>query len=94
MMLEILDLGMKLAVILSAPIIAIMFLAEFALAIVSRFAPQVQVFILAMPIKSSLAIGILIFYMPLMMSYAVDQQGLFQTLFDRLFEMMRVARDL
>ena len=32
-----------------------MFLAEFALAMISRFAPQIQVFILAMPIKSALA---------------------------------------
>ena len=38
-----------------------MFLAEFALAMVSRFAPQIQVFILAMPIKSILAIFVLIF---------------------------------
>lgn len=94
LILGVLDLGMKLAVILAAPIVAIMFLAEFALAMVSRFAPQVQVFILAMPIKSALAIMVLIFYLPLMMSYSIDQHRTFQTLFDQFFEMMRVARQL
>lgn len=94
LILGVLDLGMKLAVILAAPIVAIMFLAEFALAMVSRFAPQVQVFILAMPIKSALAIMVLIFYLPLMMSYSIDQHRTFQTLFDQFFEMMRVARSL
>ena len=92
-MLAVLDLGMRLAFILSAPIIAIMFLAEFALAMVSRFAPQVQVFILAMPIKSALAMIVLLFYMPLMMSYAIDQNTMIQTLFDRFYDLMRFTRD-
>ncbi|MFM2281244.1 MAG: hypothetical protein RLZZ444_3475, partial [Pseudomonadota bacterium] len=60
--LQIMDSGMRLMFVLAAPVIAIMFLAEFSLAIVSRFAPQLQVFILAMPIKSALALMILIFY--------------------------------
>jgi type III secretion protein T len=47
-----------------------MFLAEFALAMVSRFAPQVQVFVLAMPIKSMLAIFMLIFYASVMFPYS------------------------
>jgi type III secretion protein T len=92
LMLGILDLGMKLAFILAAPIIAIMFVAEFALAMVSRFAPQVQVFILAMPIKSALAVVVLIFYMPLMFSYAVGQHGLIAGLFDQLYQIFRIAR--
>lgn len=90
--LGVLDLGMRLAFILSAPIIAIMFLAEFALAMVSRFAPQVQVFILAMPIKSALAMIVLLFYMPLMMSYALEQNLMIQSLFDRFYELMRITR--
>jgi type III secretion protein T len=39
-----------------------MFLAELSLALVSRFAPQLQVFFLAMPIKSALALLVLILY--------------------------------
>ena len=62
LMLAILDKGMRIMFIIGAPIVAVMFVAEFALAIVSRFAPQLQVFILAMPIKSLLAIFMLIFY--------------------------------
>ncbi|WP_163850629.1 type III secretion system export apparatus subunit SctT [Pseudooceanicola aestuarii] len=91
---EVIDRGMRLMFILAAPVIAIMFLAEFALAMVSRFAPQVQVFILAMPIKSALAVLILIFYIPLMMSYALKQHSSMAVYLDRFYEIMRTARDL
>ena len=50
--LEMFDRLMRMVIVLSAPLIVAMFLAEFALALVSRFAPQLQVFFLAMPIKS------------------------------------------
>src|SRR5690606_40982700 len=40
------DNGMRILAIIAAPIVAVMFLAEAALALISRFAPQVQVFIL------------------------------------------------
>lgn len=60
--LEIIDLGMRTMLLLAAPILVIMFVSEFALALVSRFAPQIQVFILAMPIKSGIAVFMLIFY--------------------------------
>ncbi len=93
MMLEILDLGMRLTVLFAAPIIAVMFFAEFALAMVSRFAPQVQVFILAMPIKSAIAMVLLIFYIPIMMRYALAEQDLLQVYIDRLFTILEVGRD-
>lgn len=67
------DQAMRFVVILAGPIVAAMFLAEFALAMVSRFAPQVQVFVLAMPIKSGLAIFMLIFYFSVLLPYASDQ---------------------
>ena len=47
-----------------------MFLAEVGLALVSRFAPQLQVFFLAMPIKSALALLVLILYMKVLFGYA------------------------
>jgi type III secretion protein T len=56
------DHAMETAILIAGPIVAIMFVAEFALAMVSRFAPQIQVFVIAMPIKSMLAIVVLIFY--------------------------------
>ena len=89
LILEVIDTGMMLCVLLSAPIVVIMFLAEFALAMVSRFAPQVQVFILAMPIKSAIAMLILLIYFPIMFSHAVGEQTLVQVYFDRFYELMR-----
>jgi type III secretion protein T len=64
------DTAMELAFVIAAPILAIMFLAEFALALLSRFAPQIQVFILAMPIKSILASIFLIFYFAILLPHA------------------------
>jgi type III secretion protein T len=49
-----------------------MFLAEFGLALISRFAPQLNVFILSMPIKSAVAIAILMVYLPIVITYFSD----------------------
>ncbi|MEJ1160542.1 type III secretion system export apparatus subunit SctT [Prosthecomicrobium sp. N25] len=72
-MLAIFDHSMRLMFLLAAPIVAVMFMAEFALAMVSRFAPQIQVFVLAMPIKSGLAIFMLIFYFSILLPYAAKE---------------------
>ena len=69
--LALLDSAFELMFLLASPLILVMFVAEFALAMVSRFAPQIQVFILAMPIKSALAIFLLIFYFKIALDYAV-----------------------
>ena len=53
------DLIITLAVWLAAPIIICMFITEFGIALISRSAPQLNVFILAMPIKSAIAVAIL-----------------------------------
>lgn len=86
--LGVMDSGMRLMFVLSAPVIALMFLAEFGLAIVSRFAPQLQVFILAMPIKSAIAILILIFYFATMFDVAMDASDGFRLLLDRFYAML------
>jgi type III secretion protein T len=93
LMLEILDRGTMLAILLSAPVVVIMFLAEFALAMISRFAPQIQVFILAMPIKSAIAMLILLFYLPIMMDHAVGEQSMVDSFFDRFYEILRVGAE-
>ena len=49
-----------------------MFLAEFGLALVSRFAPSLNVFILAMPIKSLVASLLLVLYLGILMEHAYD----------------------
>ena len=57
-----LDRLMTLCMLYGAPVIVSMFLAELGLALVSRFVPQLQVFFLAMPIKSAMALLVLIIY--------------------------------
>jgi type III secretion protein T len=62
----------ELSLLLSAPMIVAMFLAEMGLALVSRFVPQLQVFFLAMPIKSALAFLVLILYFSTILDYSRD----------------------
>jgi len=73
LILSVFDYSMRLSFNIAAPVVAVMFLAEFALAMVSRFSPQVQVFVLAMPIKSILAIMMLIFYSSVLFPYVNHQ---------------------
>ncbi len=51
-------------VIISSPVILIMFLATIGLGFVNRTAPQLNVFFLSMPIKSALGLAFLIIYLP------------------------------
>lgn len=67
-----LDRLVRMAMLLSAPALVAMFLAEFGLALVSRFAPQLQVFFMAMPIKSALAMLVLMLYASSLFEYATD----------------------
>ena len=94
LMFELLDLGMRLAVVFSAPVIAVMFLTEFALAMVSRFAPQIQVFILAMPIKSAVAMVILVFYIPIMFRYALGNQDMITGYMEQFWEILRTGDEV
>ncbi len=66
------DRVMYLAVVFAGPLIIAMFLAEFGLALVSRFAPQLNVFVLAMPVKSGVGLFVLILYIPFLFSYLGD----------------------
>jgi type III secretion protein T len=72
LMLDQLNRLVRIALLLGAPAIVAMFLAEIGLALVSRFVPQLQVFFLAMPIKSALAVLVLILYMATLFDYAYD----------------------
>jgi type III secretion protein T len=85
------DYTMQLAFDFAAPVIAVMFLAEFALAMVSRFAPQVQVFILAMPIKSMLAVFMLIFYSAVLFPYANSRIASTWTFVSRFYSLLGAA---
>jgi type III secretion protein T len=57
-----LDRFMLLTVLLSAPVVFSMFLAEAGMALISRFVPQLQVFFLAMPVKSAMAMFVFAIY--------------------------------
>lgn len=68
--LQLLDHAMFFVMLVGGPIVLAMFLAEFSLAMISRFSPQIQVFVLAMPIKSVLGVFMLILYVHILMPYA------------------------
>ncbi len=67
-----LDDYMRLAVLLAAPVLFAMLLAEVGLALLSRYVPQLQVFFLAMPIKSALAMLLLALYATILFGYLDD----------------------
>lgn len=69
LLLDQLDRLVRIAVLLSAPAIVAMFLAEVGLAFISRFVPQLQVFFMAMPIKSAIAMLVLMVYMATLFEY-------------------------
>ncbi|QXH58429.1 type III secretion system export apparatus subunit SctT [Pseudomonas maumuensis] len=67
------DYLMTLCLLFAAPLLIAMFLAEFGLALISRFAPSLNVFILSMPVKSLVCSALLVPYLYLLMGQAQDQ---------------------
>jgi type III secretion protein T len=63
------DTLMGLTVLLAAPVIIAVFVAEFGLGLINRFAPQLNVFFLSMPIKSGIASFLLVLYVPLLLYF-------------------------
>jgi len=59
-------------VVLGFPVIIALFLSEMGLAFINRFAPQLNVFVLSLSIKSALALAILIVYVGIIFTYAGD----------------------
>ena len=58
---------LRTTVVISAPVIIVMFLATLGLGLVNRTAPQLNVFFLSMPVKSALGIAMLAIYLPFIM---------------------------
>jgi type III secretion protein T len=83
-----LDSLMRLTVLLGAPVVIAMFLAEFGLALISRFAPQLNVFILAMPIKSAIAIALLCVYGVLVIEYFGGMLGDMESLIEPVIKVL------
>lgn len=70
--LKLFDAMMRLSVMLAAPAMIAMLLAEIGLALVSMFAPQLPVFFLAMPVKGAIALFVLTLYLATLMGYLGD----------------------
>jgi type III secretion protein T len=89
-LLHLMDRLMRMAVLFSAPVIFVMFLAEVGLGLVSRFVPQLQVFFLAMPIKSALAIFMFSVYTAILFGYfGKELAGLKSTVLPSIKAMFR-----
>jgi len=78
-----------MALLMAAPVLIAMLLSELGLALVSRFAPQLQVFFLAMPIKSALALFVLVIYAATLFDYSLAPIREIATWADRLDPMLR-----
>ena len=61
-------------VLYALPLVALLLLIEFGMSILSVYAPQLQAFILAMPLKALVGIGFLVLYCPMLFSLA-DQRN-------------------
>ena len=71
--LKLMDGIMSLIVTYSAPIIIAMFIAEFGLGLMNRFSPQLNVFFLAMPVKSGIASILIVFYLVFLLGFLKGQ---------------------
>ena len=79
-----LDVLMYLAVFLAGPVIVAMFLVEFGMGLIGRFSPQLNVFFLAMPIKSALANWLLVAYIAMLVYFFSAEFQRLSTLLPRL----------
>jgi len=61
-----------------------MFIVELVMGLIGRFVPSLNVFFLAMPIKSALALFVLTLYISLLMYYFTEQFRYIGTQFDTL----------
>ena len=60
---------MRLMIVLVAPVAITVFVTEFGLGLVNRFAPQLNVFFLAMPVKSIVGMFVLVLYLPFLLTH-------------------------
>lgn len=60
------------AVLYAAPVIAIIMLVDFAFALMGIYAPQLQTYFAAMPIKSLAALSVLVLYLVVLLSHGED----------------------
>ena len=63
-------------VLYAAPFIALLLMIEFAIALLSLYSPQLQVFVLSMPAKSLAGLGFLVVYLPQLEDLIVGRMSL------------------
>ena len=68
-----LDIFMYGVILLASPAMLICFLTDFYMGMVNRFAPQLNVFFMAMPVKSALSLFLMVLYWGLLLSILKDQ---------------------
>ncbi len=81
------DILMKMIVLFAAPILIVIFFTDFGLGLINRFAPQLNVFFLSMPIKSGIACFLLILYMGTLWKYLRPEV----LNFDKTLEFLKVV---
>ena len=64
---------MESVILFAAPLVMSMFFVEFGLALINRFAQQLNVFVLAMPLKSITGMAVLYLYLPILAPYLFQQ---------------------
>lgn len=62
----------QMAVLVGGPVVIAMFLAELGLGFISRFAPQLNVFFLSMPVKSGVACLMLVLFWSVLVVFFAD----------------------
>ncbi len=79
----------SLAFQMAAPVVAAMFLIDVALGILTKTAPQFNVFVIGMPLK--ILVGLILIFL-LVPSFVALFQLLYVTMFEHLFELTRLMR--
>lgn len=75
----------EMIILVGGPILLALFVSEMGLALISRFAPQMNVFILSLSVKSGVAIAFMALYFPVIITYF---EGSMVHLDDQLFEIL------
>ncbi|MDN5391698.1 EscT/YscT/HrcT family type III secretion system export apparatus protein [Pseudomonas sp. FSL R10-0056] len=78
-------------VLYAAPFIALLLLIEFAVALLSLYSPQLQVFVLSMPAKSLAGLGFLLLYLPQLEELIVGRMSLLGDLGHALGQLFKVG---
>ncbi len=87
--LGLLDRFMRLAVVVAGPAAVVMLLTELSLALVSLFAPQLQVFTLAMGVKSGVAMFVLAVYVVMLFEHLMPEVFAFKQALRELREVLQ-----